>query len=154
MRWPGQASEHAADHGETDKGRGGSRVALEVAGEASIAADPRQGSFDDPTFGQDDEAVQLIALDDLQLPSAARCDGDGRLWTLIAGIGEDALDEREESARALVENELRAVAILHIGRVDDDIQQEAERIDEDVPLAACDLLARIEALRIERGAPF
>jgi hypothetical protein len=29
--------------------------------------------------------------------------------------------------------------------MDDDVQQEAERIDEDVPLAARDLLARIKA---------
>jgi len=57
MGWPGQASEHDADHGEPDEGRGASRVALEVAGEAPIAADPCQGSLDDPAFGQDDEAV-------------------------------------------------------------------------------------------------
>jgi hypothetical protein len=38
--------------------------------------------------------------------------------------------------------------------MNDDAQQEAERIDEDVPLATRDLLARIKALRVERGAPF
>jgi hypothetical protein len=38
--------------------------------------------------------------------------------------------------------------------MDDDVQQEAERVDQDVPLAARDLLARIEALRVERAAPF
>jgi hypothetical protein len=38
--------------------------------------------------------------------------------------------------------------------MDDDAQQETERIDEDVPLAARDLLACIVALRVERGAPF
>lgn len=130
------------------------RVALEIAREASIAADPRQGSFDDPTFGQDDEAVQLVALDDLQRPGAALRDGSGRIHVLVAGIGEDALDEREEAARAWIENEPRDVAILHVGSVDDDIQQEAERIDENVPLAARDLLARIIALRIECRAPF
>lgn len=154
MRWPGQASEHDADHGETDKGRGGSRVALEVAREASMVTDPRQGSFDDPTFGQDDEAVQLVALDDLQLPGAALCGGSSRFHALVAGISEDALDEREEAARARVENEPRAVAILHVGRMDDDIQQEAERVDENMPLAARDLLARIKALPVERRAPF
>jgi hypothetical protein len=46
------------------------------------------------------------------------------------------------------------IAILHIGRVDNHAQQEAERIDEDVALASLDLLARIEALRIKRRAPF
>jgi hypothetical protein len=47
--------------------------------------------------------------------------------------------------RAPIEDEPRTIAILHIGRMDDDVQQEAERIDEDVPLAARDLLARIVA---------
>jgi len=154
MNWPGQASEHDADHGETDEGRGGSGVALEVACEAPVAADPGERSFDDPAFGQDDETVRLVALDDLQRPGAALRHGGGRFRALVAGIGEDALDERKEPARAPVENQAGAIAILQIGRVDHDVQQEAERVDQDVPLATRDLLARIEALRVERGAPF
>ena len=98
--------------------------------------------------------MRLVALDDLQLPCAGSGDGGGRLDALIAGIGEDAFDEREEAARAWVKDEPCAIAILHIGRMDDDIQQEAERVDENMPFAACDLLARIETLRVERGAPF
>ena len=80
--------------------------------------------------------------------------GSRDAWSLVAGIGEDTLDEREETARTPIENEPRAVAILHVGRMNNDIQQETERIDENVPLAARDLLARIEALRVKRGAPF
>jgi hypothetical protein len=154
MIWSGQASEHDADHGEADEGGRGSRVALEVARQPPIVADPGERAFDDPTLGQDDEAMQLVALDDLDLPGAGLCDGSGGPRSLIAGIGEDALDEREEAARMAIENEPRAVAILHVGRMDDDVQQEAERVDENVPLAARDLLARIKALRVERGAPF
>ena len=112
MDWPGQASEHDADHGEADEGGGGSGVALKVAREPSIVADPRQRSLDDPTFGHDDEAMQLVALDDHDLPGAGLCDGGGRLWSLIAGIGEDTVDEGKEPARALVEHERRTVAIL------------------------------------------
>ena len=44
--WPGQASEHDADHCETNEGGGGSRVAFEVAGEAPIAANPGECSLD------------------------------------------------------------------------------------------------------------
>jgi hypothetical protein len=46
------------------------------------------------------------------------------------------------------------VAILYVGEVDDDIQQEAERIDGNMPITARDLFARIKALRAERGNPF
>ena len=98
--------------------------------------------------------MQIVTLDDLQGPGAGLGDGCGQCRSLVAGIGEDALDEGEEAARAPVEDESRTVAILYIGRMDDDVQQEAERVDEDVPLAARDLLARIVALRVERGAPF
>jgi hypothetical protein len=42
----GQASEHDADHCETDERRGGSRVALEVASEAPIVADPGERLLD------------------------------------------------------------------------------------------------------------
>lgn len=154
MGWSGQASEHDADHRKADERRGGSGIALEVAGESSVVADPGERSLDDPALGQDDEAVQLVAFDDLDFPGTGLGDGGSGVRSLIAAIGEDALDEREEAARASIEDERRAVAILYIGRMDDDVQQEAERVDENMPLAARDLLARIKALRVERGAPF
>ena len=154
MSWSGQASEHDADHGEADEGGDGSRVALEVTRETPVVADPGEGALDDPALGHDDEAMQLVALDDLEFPGAGLGNGRGCFRSLVAGIGEDALDEGEEAACTAIEDERRTVAILHLGRMDDDVQQEAEGIDEDVPLAARDLLARIKALRVERGAPF
>jgi hypothetical protein len=98
--------------------------------------------------------MQLVALDDFQPPGAGLGDSGGALGSLVAGIGEDALDEGEQAPGAPIKYQSGAVAILHIGGMDDDIQQEAERVYENVPLAARDLLARIEALRVERGAPF
>ena len=154
MSCPGQASEHDADHGQSDEGSDGAGVALEIACQAAIAADPGQGSFDDPALGQYDEFVQLIALDDLEHPTAGpgcRLRGAG---SLIAGIGEDALDEGEEAAGASIENQPRPVAVLNIAGMDDDVQQKAERIDQDMALAPGDLLARIKPLRVKRGAPF
>ena len=60
----------------------------------------------------------------------------------------------EGPARAPIEYEQSAVAILHCSGVDDDVQQQAERVDQDMPFAAGDLLGRIKALRVKRGAPF
>jgi hypothetical protein len=37
---------------------------------------------------------------------------------------------REEAPGARIEDHSRTVAILHVGRMDDDVQQEAERVDE------------------------
>jgi hypothetical protein len=154
MIWPGQAPQHDADHGETDEGGDGARVSLEVARQAAIAADPRERAFHDPSLGQDDELVQFVALDDFDCPLAGAGGGSRHARPLIAGVGEDALDEGKEAARAPIENQPRPVAILHVGGMNDDVQEKAERIDEDVPLAARDLLACIKALRVERGAPF
>ena len=95
MAWPGQASQHDADHGEAEEGCDGSGVALEVARETTVVADPSERALDNPALGQDDEAMRLVAFDDLQLPGADLGDGGGRLGSLIASIGEDPLDEGE-----------------------------------------------------------
>jgi hypothetical protein len=98
--------------------------------------------------------VELVALDDLKHPTAGAGSGLRGAWSLIAGIGEDPLDEGEKAARAPIENQPRPVAVLNIAGMDDDVQQKAKRIDQDVALAPGDLLARIVALRVERRAPF
>ena len=98
--------------------------------------------------------MQFVALDDLEHPTAGAGSGLRGAWALIAGIGEDALDEGEEAAGAPIENQPRPIAVLNVGRMNDDVQQEAERIDKDVALAPDDLLARIKPLRVKRGAPF
>src|SRR4030095_9598525 len=125
-RWPGQASEHETSHGETYEGGDGSSIALAIARQAAVSTDPGERALDDPAFGENDEAMQLVTLDDLQGPGAGCGDGCGQHRSLVAGIGEDALDEGEEAARAPIEDEPRAIAILHISRMDDDVQQEAE----------------------------
>jgi len=50
MSWPGQATEHDADHGEADEGCGGSCMALEVACQSTVSADPGQGAFDERLY--------------------------------------------------------------------------------------------------------
>ena len=109
MTWPCQASEHDADHGEPDEGGDGVRISLEITRQAAIAANPGQGSFDDPSLGQDDEFVQFIALDDLQHPTTGAGSRSRGARSLIAGVGEDALDEGEEAAGASIEDQRRPV---------------------------------------------
>ncbi len=152
MAWS-EAAQHDADHGEAEEGGDGTGVALEVAGQAAVAADPGEGALDDPALGQDDEAMGIAALDDLQGPRAGLGNDPGHLWPLVAGVGEDALDKRKGSPRR-AQQVTRAIAILHVGGVNRHAQQEAQRIDQDVALAAGDFLARIKALRVERRAPF
>ena len=98
--------------------------------------------------------MQFVTLDDFELPAAGVGDRGCGLAPLVAGVGENALNEREQAAGALIEHQARAVAVLYIGGMDDDIQEQTKRVDENMPFAARNLLARIEALRVERGAPF
>lgn len=154
MRWSGQASQHEFDHGKTNEGGNGRGVTLEVSCQAAVAADPGKRAFHHPPFGQDDEAFgDVAAFDDLDLPCSAFCSSGAHTRPLIATIGEDAFDEREQGPRLFGQHLRGAVAILNIGGVNRHAQQEAERIDEDVALAAFDFLARIEALGIEKSPP-
>jgi hypothetical protein len=70
-------------------------------------ADPRERAFDDPAFGQDDELVPFGALDDFDHPMARAGGGVCDAPPLITGIGEDALDEGKEAARASIEDQSR-----------------------------------------------
>src|SRR5438045_9738165 len=115
MSCPGQASEHDADHGQSDEGSDGAGVALEIARQAAIAADPGQGSFDDPALGQYDEFVQLVALDDLEHPTTGPGCGSRGARSLIAGIRDDATDEGEAAAGAQSENQSSSITRLNVG---------------------------------------
>lgn len=87
----------------------------------------------------------VAALDDLDDPGSGGGNSIGGLGGVVTAVGVDALDEGKQAPRPLVEDQRRAVAILDVGRMDGDAQQQAERIDQDVPLAALDLLARVVA---------
>ena len=98
--------------------------------------------------------MQLGALDDLDNPAAAISCGKRHAWSPITGIGEDLLDEGPERARAFIEHQARAVAVLNVGGMNRDTQEQAKRVDEDMPLAARNFLGAVKALRIEMGPPF
>jgi hypothetical protein len=151
---PGQSSQHDADHREANEGGNGSSVALEISHEAAKAAEPCDRALDNPSFRQNLEAWVIGAIDDFDLPRARSSGGLRRLWAAIATISEDAFDERKQTTSARIKNKCCTVPILDMGGMDCNTQQQAERVDENVSLAARDLLACIEALRIERGPPF
>lgn len=128
-------------------------MTFEVLAEAAASTDPGEGPFDDPALGQEDEAVPVGALDDFELPRPGFGDNPRHLRPLVAAVGIDALDERKGSP-SLPQHGGSPVAILNIGGMDDDAQQEAKGVDEDVALAAFDPLARVETRRVDRRPPF
>ena len=78
------------------------------------------------------------------------------LWncrSLIAGIGEQRLQEGIHPEQRRKQQDA-AVAILDIGGMNDGVQQQTQRVYQNVALLALDLLARIIAMRIDAGPPF
>ena len=83
-----------------------------------------------------------IAASDRLTISTSRC-GEllqrcCKLRSLISAIGKSVF-KRETSEQGR-HDENAAVAILNVGRMNDGVEQQAERIDENVPLLALDLL--------------
>lgn len=135
-----------------DEGGGFSGVTLVISGQPAAAADPGEGALHDPALREDDEAVLVAATHDLKLPEAGAGDGRLHLAPLVSRVADDAFDEGK-AASSLPEQRLRAVAVLDVRRVDIDREQEAERVGQDMALAADHLLAGVVAGRVERSPP-
>ena len=93
------------------------------------------------------------SLHDFQLPCSGAPHNERHLVSGISAIGKNALDEREQSARPAQKMEC-SITVLNVGRMNNDVQQETQRIDQDVPFTTFDLLARVVARRIEPRPPF
>ncbi len=128
---------------------------FEILGQPPAPTEPRKGSFDDPTSGQNLEAFGRVgALDDLGddvRQSLLLC--LAKLRSLIAAVREQLLQKRELSEHR-AQNENAAIAILNVGRVNKRVKQQAYCIDENMPLLALDLLSGIVAARINATPPF
>ena len=137
-----------------DEGAGGSVEVLVVLSEAPAAVDPGDSALHDPAPGQGLEALLARrAFDHLDGP-AGSAHGSAQLVAAVGTVGEDRLQEAEEPARPAVEDQKGAVAVLQIGRVDGDGEDQAEGVDEEMALLALDLLARVIARRVDARPPF
>jgi len=75
------------------------------------------------------------------------------LASLIGRVGKQRLQKGIHPEQRC-QHQCAAVAILDVGRMNDGVQQQAERVYQDMALLALDLLARIIARRIDAGPPF
>ncbi len=74
-------------------------------------------------------------------------------WPLIGSVGKELLQEGVHPEQGRKQQDA-AVAILDIGWMNNGVEQQTQRIYENVALLALDLLARIIAMRIDAGPPF
>ena len=93
-------------------------------------------------------------LDDLHIhPPRYFCHGAAKQRALIAAIGVKFHQEWMQAEHGR-HRERAAVAILNVSGMNDGMNQQALRIDENVPLLALDLLSRVVARRINRSPLF
>src|SRR5712672_2308953 len=108
-----------------------------------------------PTASEGQQSYCVIGtLDDLHIhPRHYFCHGAAKQRASIAAIGVEFLQERIQAEHGR-HHERAAVAILTVSSMNDGMNQQALRIDENVPLLALDLLSRVVARRINRSPPF
>jgi hypothetical protein len=129
--------------------------ALPVPGHPSASSEPCKGALHHPPSGQEDEALGAVAaLDDLHIELRQdRFHGGAERRALIAAVGVELQQERLH-AEQRGHHKRAAIAVLDAGGMHDGVDQEALRVDENMPLLALDLFARIIARRINFGPPF
>ena len=88
--------------------------AFAVFPESSALFEPGEGALDDPSFGDDDEGMQIAAFGDLDGCAELVLDRVGERFAGVAAIDQHAGDLLEV-VRAAVERGQSAVAVGHIG---------------------------------------
>ena len=71
----------------------------------------------------------------------------------IGAVGKQLLQEWKLAEQRRQQHDA-AVAILNAGGMNDGVQQQTQRIDQNMPLFALDQFARIEPVRIDVRPPF
>ena len=156
-------SQHEADRGEAQESESLTIEVLPILGKSSTTVEPGDGAFNDPALWQYDECFGLIgAPHDFSFETRQQlCQVVVELRSLIGRIGKQLLQERMQPEHR-GEQQDAAVAILDVGGMDDGVQQQTQRVYQNVALLALDfsatsslsLLARIIAMRIDAGPPF
>ena len=150
----GESSEHEPDARQPDEGDGGSVEVFVVLGQAPAAVDPGDGAFHDPASWNDLETLGLRGTLDHLDPPGGIGHGPVQLLAAVGAVGEDRLQEGKQPAGVAIQDQKGAVAVLYVGRVDDDGEDQAEGVDQEMALLALDLLARVIARAVDARPPF
>ena len=119
--------------------------ALIVLRESAVVIEPSERALDDPALGQQNESLHVICpLHNLQDTSTAHPFDPENELSRIPSIRPDERERAEELVLlGFPQDEFCSVTILNVGSMDNELKDETERINEDMPLASGDLLACI-----------
>src|SRR5271166_2368131 len=141
------------DHGDLDERFTGLRPVFVVPAQSAIAIEPRNRPFDHPTPRQQLPTFdQLVPLDDFQHPTTILPQPGDQL-PRITSIGPDQSHTGAFGLRTC-EYQLGPVTVLDVCRMDHDAQQQAHRIDQQMPFCALNLLACVITAEAAGATPF
>lgn len=138
------------DHGAADPTLTTRGLCLVVLAKPAITAEPGEGSFNDPSLGERDEALLPLELGHDLEPEAEFVRGPVLELALVACIGPDGLEPRVAVPVELGEDPFRSITILYVCRMNRKSVDQPEGIDCNVTLPATYLLGGIVA----SGPPF
>ena len=139
---------HHIDHGNTNHRLTALNQSLIVFGKSSVLPQPGKRAFNNPSLGKDDKRVRIRSFDDLDNPALP----DHRPLHKLSGITAISPDEFKAppSRTELFDQQLAAVTVLDVGGVNHQREDQAERVNDNMTLAALGFLARI----VPSVAPF
>ena len=107
-----QSPDEELDASDVEPSLGTGDRSLEVFGQAAVAIEPSEGTFDHPATGKHDEAGS-VSFDDLDGPAAELGESFGQFVPGIGTISEEVAQPGEEIVNGL-DNDRRAIAVLNL----------------------------------------
>ena len=140
-----KTSQHEANHRQVDHGFAGQGLAFVVSTQSARTPEPTESTLHDPASRQHFEGVQVGALhnfDAATLPLGRQT----HQLSHITSIGPDVFDfSASPLAEECGQQWLGPIAVLDVGRQDHHLEEQADGVDQDMPLASVDFLARVVA---------
>ena len=137
---------HQIDHAYKDHGFTAGDERFVILAHSAVATDPGESALHDPSFAQHDETDIFVApLHNIQDPASQGFRPEHEL-TRVAAIGPNAFQSWVQ-ATALAKHQLGSVSILDIGSMHHQCQDQTQCVDDHMPLAAIDFLARVVTAR-------
>lgn len=122
--------------GDVDPGFGGGDGSVPVLGQPSAPSEPGEGPFHDPSTRQEFKALRGVrALDDLDRPRADPVVRGAEFRPSIAAVCEDVPEPRAGPADR-GKHRGRAIAILDVGCMNHEAEQQAHGVDEGVAVVS------------------
>src|SRR5262249_14340846 len=138
-----QASQHKSDHGDSYESLTDTRIPFVIFAEAPMPTDPGECPLHDPTPLQHHEPSAERAAHHLQDHQEPSEDSRRQIVAAVAAVSPQAFQPRE-TLLGLADDFLGSVVVLHIRGLDDQTNEQPQRIDDQVSLASLDLLAGVE----------